>query len=106
MPLTAFANPGNKAFYGKDGAFSQINAKKAYFDMMKSFGYPIQKKLQGDDFWVCDFVQRDYEKLGMAGIFVFDASDRKIDETHLIGHLKVPEKPEITCFGEYDPDPP
>jgi D-lyxose ketol-isomerase len=68
-PLKAFTSPGNKGFYGKDGAFSQDGAKTAYYDMMRSFGYPIQKRIKGDEFWVCDFVQRDYEKLGMGGIF-------------------------------------
>lgn len=68
-PLKAFANPGNKAFYGKDGAFMPDAAKQAYHEMMQGFGYPIPKRLKGDEFWVCDFLQRDYEKLGMAGIF-------------------------------------
>ena len=59
----------NKQFYKKDGAFDAAAAKKAYYAMMEAFGYPIPDVLKTDEFWVCDFLQRDYENLGMAGIF-------------------------------------
>ena len=68
-PLAAVKNPGNAAFYKADGSFDADAAKAAYHAMMRSFGYPIPAVLKGDDFWVADFVQRDYEKLGMGGIF-------------------------------------
>ena len=64
-----FVNPGNKAFYKADGAFDPDAAKKAYLDMMNAFGYPIPDVLKTDEFWVCDFLSRDCEKLGMGGIF-------------------------------------
>ncbi len=70
----AVKNPGNKAFYKADGAFDAKAAKEAYLAMMRAFSYPIPKVLLGDDLWVCDFLQRDYEKLGMAGIFWKNAS--------------------------------
>jgi hypothetical protein len=62
-------NPGNAAFYGKDGAFDAKSSTKAYLDMMEAFGYPITDALRSDELWVCDFLSRDFEKLGMAGIF-------------------------------------
>jgi hypothetical protein len=68
-----FSNPGKKAFYKADGSFDAVAAKEAYLAMMRSFGYPIQDVLKTDALWVCDFVQRDYEKLGMAGIFWINA---------------------------------
>ena len=42
LPFKTVKNPGNKAFYGADGAFSGGSAKQAYFDMMAAFGYPIR----------------------------------------------------------------
>ena len=68
-PLKAVKKLGSKAFYKADGAFDPAAAKEAYFDMMRAFGYPIPAVLKTDQFWVCDFVQRDFGKLGMGGIF-------------------------------------
>lgn len=65
---------GSAQFYQADGAFNQDYAKKAYLDMLKKFGYPIQDVLKTEAFWVCDFVQRDFSKLGMAGVFWKNAS--------------------------------
>ena len=66
---------GSKAFYKPDGSFNADAAKKAYFDMMKAFGYPIYDVLKTDQFWVCDFLQRDFAKLGMGGIFWINESN-------------------------------
>jgi len=66
-------NPGNAAFYAKDGAFDDKSAKEAYYSMMKAFGYPISDVLKTDEFWVCDFLQRDFENLGMGGVFWVNA---------------------------------
>ena len=68
-PLTAVKNPGNEAFYAEDGAFDGKAAKQAYFDMMQAFAYPVPAVLKTENFWVADFLQRDFEKLGMGGIF-------------------------------------
>jgi len=61
------------SYYGADGAFDPEAAKAAYFAMMEAFGYPISDVLRTDAFWVCDFLQRDYAKLGMGGIFWINA---------------------------------
>jgi len=66
-------NPGNAAFYNPDRAFLAKSAKDAYYTMMEAFGYPISDVLKTDELWVCDFLQRDFEKLGMAGIFWINA---------------------------------
>jgi hypothetical protein len=68
-PLVAVVNPGNKAFYKADGSFDDEAAKKAYYDMLKAYNCPIPAILKGKDFWVADFVDRNFEKLGMGGIF-------------------------------------
>ena len=68
-----FENPGSTAFYAADGAFCEKTAKEAYYAMMEAFGYPISDVLRTDEFWVCDFLQGDYGKLGMAGIFWINA---------------------------------
>ncbi len=56
-------------FYTADGSFDQAAAKAAYYDMMRAYHYPITPMLESEAFWVADFVQGDYAKLGMAGIF-------------------------------------
>jgi len=68
-PLEVVKKPGNKAFYKADGSFDAEAAKKAYYDMMRAFGYPIPEVLKTDQFWVCDFLTRDFASLGMGGIF-------------------------------------
>jgi hypothetical protein len=68
-PARQVANPGNAAFYKADGSFDAGAAKRAYHDMMRAYNYPIPPVLKTDKFWVCDFVCRDMEKLGMGGIF-------------------------------------
>ncbi|HUS90426.1 MAG TPA: hypothetical protein VM695_01205 [Phycisphaerae bacterium] len=65
-PMPTFKN---KDFYKADGSFDAEAAKNAYYAMMRAFNYPISDVLKTEEFWVCDFLQRDYEKLGMAGIF-------------------------------------
>jgi len=75
-PFQAVVNPGNAAFYNPDGSFSAKAAKAAYYDMMHAFGYPVPAVLKSDELWVADFVQRDFEKLGMAGIFWINQSGK------------------------------
>lgn len=52
-----------------DGSMSVDPVKKAYFELMERFNYPIPDILKTDDFWVCDFNQGDILALGMGGIF-------------------------------------
>jgi D-lyxose ketol-isomerase len=68
-PFSPVAKLETSAFYKKDGSFDQDVAKKAYYDMMKAYHYPIPAYLKGKDFWTADFKQGDFAKLGMAGIF-------------------------------------
>ncbi len=51
------------------GAYDAQKARKAYYDLMQRFNYPIPAVLRTDCFWTCDFLQRDFAKLGMGGIF-------------------------------------
>lgn len=76
LSARTFKNPGNSAFYGADRAFGAKPASAAYLAMMKAFGYPISDVLKTDELWVCDFMQRDFEKLGMGGIFWKNASGK------------------------------
>ena len=64
----AAADASSPSLY-KGKAFDAEAAKKACFEMMERFGYPIPDILRGDDFWVCDFMQGDFAKLGMGGVF-------------------------------------
>jgi len=55
--------------YQTDGAFDPKAAVQAYHRLMEGFGYPISDVLRSDQFWACDFVQRDFARLGMGGVF-------------------------------------
>ena len=73
LPARAVAKPDNTLFYGADGAFLAEPAKQAYYEMMRAFNYPIPDVLKTEQFWVCDFVQRDLKTVGMGGIFWINA---------------------------------
>ncbi len=76
QPFQKIVNPGNAALYTQDQAFDGDAALDAYYSMMRGFGYPIPAVLKTDSLWVCDFMQRDFENLGMGGIFWANVSDQ------------------------------
>ena len=62
----------NEDFY-KNGVFQPEVAKEAYFEMFRSFNYPIYKQLKTDQFWAIDFGIGNFVEVGMAGIFWFNS---------------------------------
>ena len=62
-----------KEFYD-GGTFDPKKAIKAYLELMERFGYPISDALRTDQLWVCDFLQADFAKIGMGGIFWVNAT--------------------------------
>lgn len=66
----------NADFYDAAGAFQGAKAKQAFYNMMEAFGYPISAVLKTDEFWAADFLQRDFETLGMGGIFWVNESGK------------------------------
>jgi D-lyxose ketol-isomerase len=66
---TAAAADLSKSGFYQQSAFDPKAAKEACFKMMERFGYPIPEILRSDAFWVCDFLQGDFAKLGMGGVF-------------------------------------
>ncbi len=68
-PFSAVPKLDNAAFYKEDGSFDQAVAKKAYYDMMRAYHYPIPPYLKTKEFWTADFKEGNFAKLGMAGIF-------------------------------------
>lgn len=73
QPKQAVAKPDNKLLYGADGGLNEAAVKQAYFQMMRAFDYPVSSLLKTDQFWVCDFLQRDIKSVGMGGIFWINA---------------------------------
>ena len=67
--LTQWKEYTNEDFYTADGTFDEAAAKKAYFEMMEYYGYPIPERLRGDEFWVADFGLGKFTEVGMAGVF-------------------------------------
>ena len=59
----------NEEFYNVDGSLNEAFYRQAYYELMRAHNYPIPKMLQGDDFWVCDFLQGSAANLGMGGVF-------------------------------------
>jgi D-lyxose ketol-isomerase len=57
----------NEDFY-QDGKFQVEKAKKAYFDMMDAYGYPVPDSLR-TNMWATDFGLGDFVNAGMAGVF-------------------------------------
>ncbi len=59
-------------FYTEAG-FDTAAAKQAYFDMMKKLGAPVFARYSDPKdpnfFWVVDFAQGEFDKLGMGGVF-------------------------------------
>jgi len=62
-------NKSDAYTYYHNGVFKDNLAKTAYFDLMRRFNYPISDLLNTDAFWVCDFLQGCFDRLGMGGIF-------------------------------------
>jgi D-lyxose ketol-isomerase len=58
----------NEDFY-TGGKFNVEAAKKAYYEMMERFNYPIYDRLRTADFWTLDFSLGKFTEVGMAGIF-------------------------------------
>jgi len=69
----SFLSYGSEHFYSADGSFDAGKSKAAYYDMLRFYNCPIPDVLQSEEFWVCDFMQRDFGKLGMGGIFWINA---------------------------------
>jgi D-lyxose ketol-isomerase len=115
----------NSEFYGLDGKFNEAAAKKAYFDLMRHFHYPVYQKLR-DEMWVLDFGLGRFTEAGMGGIFWINDKEGKYlgHEIFLLPGQMIPEhwhvrteealpKAEawqlrygaVTLFGEGDPTP-
>ena len=58
----------NEEFYTADGAFDAAAAKKAYYEMMRHYHYPIPERLRTEEFWTLDFAMGKFTEVGMAGI--------------------------------------
>lgn len=67
MKKVKLAKHKNQDFY-IDGKFQVEKAKRAYFDMMAAYGYPVPDSLR-TNMWATDFGLGDFVHVGMAGIF-------------------------------------
>jgi len=83
----------NAHFYKDDGTFDADKAKEAYYEMMRSFGYPIPDRLRGEDFWTVDFALGQFTEVGMAGIFWINNKDHNYmgHEIYLLPGQMIPE---------------
>lgn len=65
---TAYTKKYTNADYYKDGVFQQDIAKKAFYEMFETMGYPVTALIEKDA-WYTDFGLGDFENVGMGGIF-------------------------------------
>ena len=83
----------NEDFYAPDGKFNADAAKKAYYEMMWFYNYPIVDRLKTADFWVADFGLGKFTEVGMGGIFW--VNNQKDDyfghEIYLLPNQMIPE---------------
>jgi D-lyxose ketol-isomerase len=115
----------NAEFYGADGKFNDAAGKKAYFELMDAFGYPISKNVR-DNMWAVDFGIGRFTEAGMGGIAWINEKEGKYfgHEIWLLPGQMIPEhwhvKTEdavpkmeawqlryggVTLFAEGDPTP-
>jgi D-lyxose ketol-isomerase len=82
----------NADFYAPDGSFLEDQAREAYFDMFRRFGYPISDRLQ-EEMWILDFGLSDFARVGMAGIFWLNRQDYNYfgHEIYLLPGQMIPE---------------
>lgn len=97
LPLLRRRKPAVKTyksaeFYDASGKFLVDKAKKAYFDMMERFEYPITEKLR-KEMWVADFGLGDFARVGMAGIFWLNRKEYGYfgHEIYLLPGQQIPE---------------
>jgi D-lyxose ketol-isomerase len=81
----------NEDFY-QDGKFQAEKAKKAYFDMMAAYGYPVPESLR-TNMWATDFGLGDFANVGMGGIFWVNFQDTGYfaHEIYLLPHQMIVE---------------
>lgn len=81
----------NADFY-KDGVFQPDVAKKAYYEMFESYGYPVTPMIEKEA-WYTDFGLGDFENCGMGGIFwVNDAENGYFShDIYLLPGQMIPE---------------
>lgn len=73
LPTVKLPHYKNQDFY-QDGKFQADKAKKAYFDMMAAYGYPVSDFLR-TNMWATDFGLGDFTNVGMGGIFWVNFQD-------------------------------
>lgn len=88
----AYQKYENAHFY-TDGKLDEAVAKAAYYEMMEYFGYPIPKRLRGEDFWTLDFALGQFTETGMAGIMWVNHQkhDYMGHEIYLLPNQMIPE---------------
>ncbi len=81
----------NADFY-KDGKIQPEIAKKAYLEMLESYGVPFSKTLAAG-IWITDFNLGDFENVGMAGIFWMNDSTHGYfgHEIYLLPNQMIPQ---------------
>jgi len=66
--MKPFTKKYTNADYYKDGKIQPEIVKKAYLEMLESYGVPFSPTLEAG-IWMTDFSLGDFENVGMAGIF-------------------------------------
>lgn len=92
MKEKVYTKKYTNADYYKDGKIQPEIVKKAYIEMLESYGVPFSPTLEAG-IWMTDFSLGDFENVGMAGIFwVNDSINRYFGhEIYLLPGQMIPE---------------
>jgi len=90
--MKPFAKKYTNADYYKDGKIQPEIVKKAYLEMLESYGVPFSPTLEAG-IWMTDFSLGDFENVGMAGIFWVNDSVHSYfgHEIYLLPGQMIPE---------------
>ena len=90
--VKAYTKKYTNADFYKDGKIQPEIAKKAYLEMLESYGVPFSKTLEAG-IWITDFNLGDFENVGMAGIFWLNDSVHGYfgHEIYLLPNQMIPE---------------
>ncbi len=82
----------NADFYGADGKFNEEAAKKAYFDLMKSFNYPINDTIR-DTIFVSDMGLGKFTEVGLGVVMLINEKEGNYAalEIFLLPNQMIPE---------------
>ena len=92
VPRRSMTPLNNADFYGADGKFNEEAAKKAYFDLMQYYRYPINDNIRNNIF-VSDMALGKFTEVGLAAVILVNEQQANYAalEVFLLPNQMIPE---------------